>query len=241
MDYALGYPSVALSPASARAAFIRRTYAHLAGAILAFAAIEWLIFSMVPPQALDDLVVQWIRSPISRLIIFGAFIGVGMLARWWANSGASPVMQYAGLSIYILLWAVIFVPLFWMLTRFAGGNATETLTEAGVLTLCLFGGLTAVVFITQKDFSFLGPILAIASCLGFGVIILGMIFGFSLGLWFSFAMVAMASAFILYDTSNVLYKFRTDMHVAASLELFASIALLFYYILMIMMQRNSRS
>jgi len=241
MDYALEYPSVALSPASARAAFIRRTYAHLAGAIPAFAALEWLIFSLVPHEVLDEVVVQWIRSPISRLIIFVAFIGVGCLARWWAYSGANPVMQYAGLGTYIVLEAVIFVPLFWMLTRYAGGNATETLTEAGVLTLCLFGGLTAVVFITQKDFSFLGPILAVASFLIFGVIILGMIFGFSLGLWFSFAMVALASAFILYDTSNVLHKFRTDMHVAASLELFASIAVLFYYILLILMQRNSRS
>jgi FtsH-binding integral membrane protein len=94
------------------------------------------------------------------------------------------------------------------------------------------------VFITQKDFSFLGPILAVASFLIFGLIILGMLFSFSLGLWFSFAMVALASVFILYDTSNVLHKFRTDMHVAASLELFASIAVLFYYILLILMQRN---
>jgi FtsH-binding integral membrane protein len=238
MDYALEYPSVALSPASARAAFIRRTYAHLAGAVLAFAAIEWLIFSLVPHDMLDAVVVQWIGSPISRLIIFVAFIGVGCLARWWAYSGANPIMQYAGLGTYIVLEAVIFVPLFWMLTRYAGGNATETLTEAGVLTLCLFGGLTAVVFITQKDFSFLGPILAVASFLIFGLIILGMLFSFSLGLWFSFAMVALASVFILYDTSNVLHKFRTDMHVAASLELFASIAVLFYYILLILMQRN---
>jgi FtsH-binding integral membrane protein len=242
MDYALEYPSVALSPASARAAFIRRTYAHLAGAILAFAAIELVLFSLVPHDMLDRVVIQWVSSPISRLIMFVAFIGVGCLARWWAYSGVSATMQYAGLGTYILLQAVIFVPLFWMLTRFASPNdATAMLTEAGILTLCLFGGLTAVVFITQKDFSFLAPTLTIASFLIFGVIILGMIFGFSLGLWFSFAMVALASAFILYDTSNVLHKFRTDMHVAASLELFASIAVLFYYILMILMQRNSRS
>jgi hypothetical protein len=201
-----------------------------------------VIFSLVPHEKLDEVVVQWIRSPISRLIMFVAFIGVGCLARWWAYSGANPVMQYAGLGTYIVLQAVIFVPLFWMLTRFASpDDATAMLTEAGILTLCLFGGLTAVVFITQKDFSFLGPIVAVASFLIFGVIILGMIFGFSLGLWFSFAMVGLASAFILYDTSNVLHKFRTDMHVAASLELFASIAVLFYYILMILMQRNSRS
>jgi FtsH-binding integral membrane protein len=241
MDYALEYRSVARSPASARVAFIRRTYAHLAGAILAFAAIEWAIFNLIPEQDLNALMVRYLTTPFSNLILFAAFIGVGCLARWWAYSGASAPVQYAGLGAYIVIEAVIFVPLLWVLTRYAGGNPTQTLTEAGILTLCMFGGLTAVVFITRKDFSFLGPILAIASFLVFGLIILAMIFGFSLGLWFAFGMVVLISGFILYDTSNVLHKFRTDMHVAAALELFASIAVLFYYIIMILMSRNSRS
>jgi FtsH-binding integral membrane protein len=243
MDYALEYPSIAArSPASARVAFIRRTYAHLAGAILAFAAIEWAIFNLIPAQNLDALMVTYFRSPFSNLILFAAFIGVGCVARWLAYSGASAGVQYAGLGTYILIEAVIFVPLLWVLTHYPnGGNPTEILTEAGILTLCLFGGLTAVVFITRKDFSFLGPILAIASFLVFGLIILAMIFGWSLGLWFAFGMVVLISGFILYDTSNVLHKFRTDMHVAAALELFASIAVLFYYIIMILMSRNSRS
>jgi FtsH-binding integral membrane protein len=242
MDYALEYPSIAIrSPASARVAFIRRTYAHLAGAILAFAAIEWAIFNLIPAQELNSLMLTYFRSPFSNLILFAVFIGVGCLARWWAYSGASAAVQYAGLGAYILIEAVIFVPLLWVLAHRAGGNFTETLTEAGILTLCMFGGLTAVVFITRKDFSFLGPILAIGSFLAFGLIILAMIFGFSMGLWFAFGMVVLISGFILYDTSNVLHKFRTDMHVAASLELFASIAVLFYYIIMILMSRNSRS
>lgn len=244
MEYALEYPSVALSPASARVAFIRRTYAHLAGAILVFTAVLWMIFNIVPARDLDAVMLQYIRIPFSQFILMAAFIGVGCLARWWAYSGASPAVQYAGLGAYILIEAVIFVPLLWVLTRYAGGDdptyAARMLTQAGILTLCLFGGLTSVVFITRKDFSFLGPILAIAGFLAFGMIILAMIFGFSLGLWFSFAMVALISGFILYDTSNVLHRFRTDMHVAASLELFASIAVLFYYILMILMSRNSR-
>jgi len=239
MEYALEYPSVALSPANARAAFIRRTYAHLAGAILVFAAILWMIFSLVPEAQLNEVMHQYMTSPLSRLVVFFAFIGVGCVARWLAYSGASAATQYAGLGAYILVEAVIFVPLLWVMRMYAG-NSVHMLTEAGVLTLCLFGGLTMVVFMTRKDFSFLGPILAITSFLVFGLCILAMIFGFSLGLWFSFGMVALVSGFILYDTSNVLHRFRTDMHVAASLELFASIAILFYYILLILMQRNSR-
>ena len=75
--------------------------------------------------------------------------------------------------------------------------------------------------------------------LAFGLIIAGLIFGFSLGLLFSFAMVAVASGWILYDTSNVLHHYRTDQHVAASLTLFASVALLFYYILRILIAVSS--
>jgi len=61
------------------------------------------------------------------------------------------------------------------------------------------------------------------------------IFAFSLGIIFSAAMVLFASAAILYDTSQVLHHYRTNQHVAASLSLFASVALLFWYVLRIVM------
>lgn len=241
MDYAFEYPSVARSPASERATFIRRTYAHLAGAILAFAAIEWVIFGLISQQDLDSAMLRYLQMPFSGLILMLVFMGGGYLARRWAYSGADAAMQYAGLAVYVVLEAAIFVPLLWFVMRYAG-NPTELLTEAGVLTLCLFGALTTVAFVTRKDFSFLGPILTIASFLMLGVFILGMIFGFGgLSLWIAFAMIALAAGFILYDTSNVLHHFRTDMHVAASLELFASVAVLFYYIIIVLMSRGRNS
>ena len=49
-------------------------------------------------------------------------------------------------------------------------------------------------------------------------------------------MIALASMYILYDTSNVLRTYRTDQYVAASLALFASVALLFWYILRLFIQ-----
>ena len=62
--------------------------------------------------------------------------------------------------------------------------------------------------------------------------------GVSLGLWFSVAMVVLACGIILYNTSNVLHRYNTEQYVAASLTLFASIALLFWYILQIFMMRD---
>ena len=95
--------------------------------------------------------------------------------------------------------------------------------------------MTVSVFITRKDYSFLGPILSVACFIALGVIIAAIIFGFTLGLFFSFAMVALLAGYILYDTSNVIHHYPTNMHVAAALELFADAALMFWYILRILM------
>ena len=67
------------------------------------------------------------------------------------------------------------------------------------------------------------------------------VFGFSLGLLFSGAMVIIASISILYNTSNVLHRYNPQQHVAAALSLFASVALLFWYILRIFMGSSRRS
>jgi FtsH-binding integral membrane protein len=218
-----------------RVAFLRRTYGHLAGAILVFTILEILAFAFVIPtkEASDALVGQMFGSPISMLILIGAFIGFGWMAQIWAQSSASRALQYVGLGIYIVLQALIFLPLLSYAVYYTGDYTL--LPQAAILTLVVFGGLTAGVFITKKDFSFLGGILWLGSFLALGLVLVAAFFGgFSLGLWFSFAMVALACGFILYDTSNVLHHYRTDQHVAAALQLFASVALLFFYILRIL-------
>jgi FtsH-binding integral membrane protein len=123
-----------------------------------------------------------------------------------------------------------------MANRFAPG----TLQSAGIVTAIVFGGLTATVFITKADFSFLRMALVIGSLVAFAIIVLGILFGFGevLGFWFSFAMVILASGFILYSTSNVLHHYNTNQYVAASLALFASVALLFWYVVQMFMNND---
>jgi FtsH-binding integral membrane protein len=104
------------------------------------------------------------------------------------------------------------------------------------MTFMVVAGLTAAVFMTGRDFSFLGPIVAVGGMLALGAIGASILFGFTLGLVFCFAMVALASASVIYNTSNVLHQYNTEQYVAAALGLFASVMLLFYYILMILMR-----
>jgi hypothetical protein len=74
----------------------------------------------------------------------------------------------------------------------------------------------------------------------FGFIVASILFGFNLGVLFASVMVVMAAASILYNTSNVLHRYHPGQHVAASLSLFASVALLFWYILRLFMGGSRR-
>ena len=102
----------------------------------------------------------------------------------------------------------------------------------------MFGGLTAVVFLTKTDFSFLRTAITVGGFISLGLIVAGALFGFNLGLWFSVGMVVLASGSILYQTSQVKDQFGTGQYVGAALQLFASVMLLFWYILRILMSRK---
>lgn len=217
-----------------RAAFIRKTYTLLAVAILAFIGVEAFFFATPIAGMIAGLLFS--GGAIGWLVVLGLFMGISFLANRWAVSETSTAIQYAGLVLFIVAEAVIFVPLIMVATYYSGDGSV--LMKAGITTIGLFLGITMTVFITRTDFSFLGPILAIGGFAALGFIIASALFGFSLGSVFAFIMVAFAGTAILYETSNVLHRFNTKQHVAASLTLFASIALLFWYILSIFSSRD---
>jgi len=225
-----GYPIEREAQANPRLAFIRRTYAHLAGAILALVGIEALLLTLVDFR---DVFRFMAMHPMMWLLVLVAFIGGGFVARIFAQSRTSPALQYVGLGLYVALEALIFLPILAYVTQYL--NQPDLLVQAGILTLAVFGGLTMAVFTTRKDFSYLRPVLCVGGMIAFGVIICACLFHFTPGLLFSFFMVALLSGFILYDTSNVMLHYPTDMHVAAALELFADAATLFWYVLRIVM------
>ena len=152
----------------ARAAFIRSTYAHLAGAILAFIVLEAFLLTQVFTSLDDVIKVMGGRSAFGPLMVMLLFMGATMLAQMWARSETSVGLQYLGLALCVVAYAVIFVPILWIATNapaFANQNLIPT---AGILTLSMFGGLTASVFITKKDHSGLAPILSVGSMIALG-------------------------------------------------------------------------
>ncbi len=214
---------------NSRSRFITRTYSHLLGALAAFTLIEIFFFKsgLAQPMAKAMLGTSW-------LLVLGGFMLVSWLARSAAHSAQSKATQYAALASYVVGQAILFVPLLCIADRFAPG----AIISAALVTALAFSGLTMVAFITRKDFSFLRGILFWAGIVALVLIVAGAIFGFQLGVYFSVAMVGIAGAAILYDTSNVLHHYPEDRYVAASLELFASVALMLWYVLRIFLSRR---
>lgn len=218
-----------------RAGFIRATYLHLLGAIIALVGIEAVLLNTSAARTMAELAMANGRG--GWLIVLVGFMGVSWLANRWATSATSLGTQYAGLGLYVVAEAVIFAPLLYVAAVYGPPNV---IAQAGLLTAVIFAGLTAVVVMSGADFSFLKTGLSVAGFAALGVIVASAIFGFSLGIVFTAAMILFASAYILYDTSNVLHHYRIGQHVAASLALFASVALLFWYVLRLLMSLNRR-
>ena len=213
----------------ARAEFITRTYIHLFGAIIAFIGVEAFILSL---PVTESLVYSVLGTRFGWLIVLAAFMAVSHIANKWAASEASAGVQYAGLGLFVVAEAVIFAPLLYIAVNFGGKDVIPT---AAILTGCAFTGITSVVFFTRKNFSFLGPFLGMMGFAALGLIACAILFGFSLGIVFSGAMAIFAGVSVLYTTSNILHVYRVNQHVAASLALFAAVALLFWYLLQILM------
>ena len=214
-----------------RVEFYKKTYLHVALGVLVFIIIEYLFLHTA---AIVNFAMSLTQGKM-WLLMLGGFMLATNFAENMAIKSTELNKQYIGYLIYIVAEAFIFVPILYIASNFIEG---EVIKQAAVLTLSLFTGLSFVVFATKKDFSFLRTALTIGGFIAIGLIAGGILFGFNLGLWFSVGMIVLASGSILYQTSNLLRKYRTDQFVAAALGLFASLMLLFWYILRILMSRK---
>lgn len=220
------------APLDARLAFMRRTYVHLTAAIGLLVASSWTFYE----AHVGERMAEWVggHGVFGLLLLFGGLMAVTWVASGLATSSRNPGLQYLGLAMYALAMAVLLAPMLTFAVKaFPGAHLLEV---AASLTILTFGGLSGYVLTTKKDLSFLGPILGIAFLVVMGVIVASMIFGFSLGLWYSAAMILFAAGSILYQTSNIVHRYRTDQHVAAALGLFASVVMLFVQILSLLIE-----
>ena len=215
-----------------RVEFYKKTYAHVAGGVLLFVLFEYLLLQ-------SNTIVNFMMSMTQGwrwLVMLGGFMLATNYAENTIMKTADKNIQYMAYALYVFAQAIIFVPLLYIAVIYTDGAAL--VQQAAIVTLALFAGISAVVFVTKKDFSFLKAGLTVGFFIAMGLIVAGALFGFDLGLWFSVGMCVLAGGSILYQTSNLVNKYGTEDYIPASLGLFASLMLLFWYVLQIFMSRD---
>jgi uncharacterized protein len=230
------YQTVATLDETSRGEFVIRVYQHLLAAIVAFVAFEALLINLGLAETIYDFVS---RSSASWLLILGAFMVVNWLATSAAHDILNPSRQYAGLFGMAAAEALIFAPFLHYIfeENTSGGDGAATVGAAAVITAMGFAGLSAVAFTTRRDLSFLRPMLMWGGICALVLIFAAVLFGLDLGVWFSLGMIALAGASILYQTQNMLRRYPSEAYVGAAVQLFASVMLLFWYVLRLFARR----
>lgn len=233
-DYNNPYVSnISSSSKSTRSAIVSRVYLNLTGAVVAYALLVALIFASVGVEPILQLFATGAKATgliILALCFAGPFIGNAILKAFPTRAG-----QYAVLGYYVVFETIITLPILALAAQFFGPSVIWT---AVALSISLFLALSAVVFMTRADFSFLRAAILFGSIGSFVVILVALLFGFSLGVWFSAAMVALACLYILYETSQIMRDAEEGLEVLYAINLFTSVVMLFFYILRLVMAMN---
>ncbi|MDR2513406.1 MAG: Bax inhibitor-1 family protein [Puniceicoccales bacterium] len=227
---------VAEAPAQARASFYRKAYGLAALAFCAWAGMLALLFASGAYVPVCNLIFG--LGSIGWLLVLAVFWGATALAQSLAFTRGEVGKQYLGLGLYALAEALIFTPLIATVAVKTQGDLMQILAPAGVVTLALMVALTATVFMTRVDFSFLKTAVVLGSFAALGAIVCFSIFSFAPGIWFAVAMIALMVAAILWQTWQIKEQCDTDQHVGAAVLIFAGFVTLLWYVIQLFLSRR---
>ena len=220
--------AAANATADTRARFVRTVYRHLGGGIAVFAAASWWLHTSGVGETIAGLVIA-----TNWLLILGGFMLVSYLATSLAASAERSGGGYVGYGLLIAANALLFATPIHVAIEFADVD----MALAVGITGAVFGVLTVVGLTTVKDLSAWGGILKLVGLGVLGLIVASVLFGWQLGVWFIGGMLIFSGAAILYETQQVLRRYPVERPVPAAMTLFSSVALLFWYVLMLLMRR----
>ncbi len=200
-----GAESAARASVEERMGFIRKVYALFFAATLFAIGGVWLGLSFEPL-----LQFAYEHPFIMFFIMIGGVLGAQAVRH-------VPGLNLAALFGFTTLTGVVISPLI----HFVLASNPGSILAAGVLTVGIFGGLTAYVFVSKKDFSFMRGMLMTGLIV---VILAGVVNIFlgasALGFAVAAATLLLFSGFVLYDTSNIIRRYPTNEYVAGALDLY---------------------
>jgi len=196
-----------------RISFLGKTYGMLALCIAAGSIGAFMSMGLAFPQEHPFMVLF--------MMIGGIFLVQGVRHK--------PGINFVALLAFGALTGMAVSPLVGMVAAKSG----TLVTQAFMTTAVAFVSLTAYTFISRRDFSFLKGFVWVGLI---SIIVLGLsnYFFFEsplLALGISGMGVLLFSAFILYDTSNILRDYPNNEYIAAALTLYLDVFLLFEHVL----------
>ncbi|HEY0080144.1 MAG TPA: Bax inhibitor-1/YccA family protein [Pyrinomonadaceae bacterium] len=189
-----------------RMSFVRKVYA------LFFAATLFAIGGVALGLSFEPLLAFAFEHPwIMLFAMLGGVMGAQAVRH-------VPGVNLAALFGFTTLTGIVISPLMYVVRQ----TNPDSITQAGLLTVGIFGGLTAYVFISKRDFSFMRGMLVTGLIV---IILAGLVNIFLVGSGaFGFAIAAatllLFSGFVLYDTSNIIRRYPTNEYVAGALSLY---------------------
>lgn len=207
---------------SARATFVKQTYQLLAASLLAATAGAYI-------------------GTNSASLLSGGAYWIAVIAEFACLFGLMFARKNAKLAL-ILLFAFTFISglvLGPTLARYIGAGMGNVITQAFLMTTVAFGGLSVFAMNTKRDFSAMGKFLFIALIVIVVASLINIFVGSSmLSLALSGAGALIFSAYILYDTQNII-RGAYDSPVLAAVSLYLDILNLFISLLHILGALNS--
>jgi FtsH-binding integral membrane protein len=200
-----GAETAARASVSERMGFVRKVYA------LFFAATLFAVGGVALGLSFEPL--QLFARQHPWIMLFVMLGGV---------MGAQAVRHVRGLNLLALfgfttLTGVVISPLIAVIRLINPGS----ILAAGVLTVGIFGGLTAYVFISKKDFSFMRGMVTTGLIVVILAAVVNIFLGSSaLGFAVAAATLLLFSGFVLYDTSNIIRRYPTNEYIAGALDLY---------------------
>jgi FtsH-binding integral membrane protein len=226
-----GNPTIpaGLQSEAVRSAFMGRVYTRLVIGVAAFVLLEAFLFTSGIAYAITAAVVQ-----TSWLLVLGGFMIVSWLANSIALRASGPGSQWGGYLLLVAANALIFAPMLVI----AELQVPGVVATAGQYAVVAFIILSVIAHRSARDFTWLGASLRWFGVLALAGIVIAVLTGASLGSWFSLAMIGFAGAAILYETQVILREVPPGRETVAAMSLFSSLALLFWYLLRLFMDRR---
>jgi len=235
----------------ARVKYLRKVYSLLAVASVVAIACGWAAINVGPQVQVNlpghaAMSVSWLTGALltsgwMHYAMFGVLFFATVVAGWVSKIRVVNVIALYGVAALmgLELAPMVFAAMYY--ADVLGDTLTANpVRDAGIMTVATFVGITAYIFVTRKDFSYLGAALSMGFFVVFAACILSFVIGSEL---FAIAVASagalLSAGFLLYVTSYIFRNSEMDDPVGDALALLVQLRNLFMFLLRIFMSSRN--